>query len=70
MQYNVLNTDDRVYTDIGKQFMPRKKKKGFKRDHETFTPVQVMEQIVILLGVVAFLAGFWYVVYRFAADLF
>jgi hypothetical protein len=50
--------------------MPRKKKKGFKRDHETFTPVQVMEQIVILLGVVAFLAGFWYVVYRFAADLF
>lgn len=50
--------------------MSSNKKKGFKRDHETFTPVQVIEQIVILIGVLAFLAGFWYVVYRFVADLF
>jgi|DewCreStandDraft_4_1066084.scaffolds.fasta_scaffold15484_3 flagellar biogenesis protein FliO len=50
--------------------MPGKNKKGFKRDHESFTPVQIIEQIVILAGVLAFLAGFWYVVYRFVADLF
>ena len=48
----------------------KKKKKGFKRDHETFTPIQVIEQIVILVGFLAFLAGFWYVVYRLVAAIF
>ena len=35
-----------------------------KRDHESFSFMEVIEQIVILIGFLALLAGFWYVVYR------
>ena len=50
--------------------MAKKNKRTFKRDHEAFTPVQVIEQIVILIGFLAFLAGFWFLVYHFVKMWF
>lgn len=55
---------------------PQKKKSGrsgkplLKRDHEHFSAVDVIEQIVILVGFLALLAGFWYVVIRLFQVLF
>ena len=36
----------------------------YKIDHESFTFVEILEQITIVIGFIAFLAGFWYVFYR------
>lgn len=48
----------------------RKKARILKTDHDSYTFVDVFEQIVILVGVVSFLVGFWYVAIRLVLTIF
>jgi len=41
----------------------------YKLNHESFTPVQILEQVTIMLGVLAFITGFWFVLYRIVQSL-
>lgn len=44
-------------------------KELYQIDHESFTPLEILEQVTILLGVLTFLVGFWYVLYRLVQAL-
>lgn len=43
--------------------------KGHGVNFDTFTPLQVLEQIAMFLGIIVFLGGFWMLVYRLIKHL-
>lgn len=43
--------------------------KGHGVNFENFTPLQILEQVTIFLGIIVFLAGFWMLVYRLIKHL-
>lgn len=43
--------------------------KGHGVNFDNFTPLQVLEQIAMFLGIIVFLGGFWMLVYRLIKHL-
>lgn len=52
-----------------KKEIEQRSKKGHGVSFDSFTPIQVLEQIAIFLGLIVFLVGCWGVIYMVIKEL-